>query len=121
MTGLFRLSGAADKLAEMKVALDSGDENPFWRTATDHGVQASTVADMIGFYLRELPEPIVPAKQYAEFLAIVCTFFRSHSFGGFGRGLSSLIWKCRVLEINDELTTCACVRACICACVSNEQ
>ena len=87
MTGLFRLSGAADKLAEMKVALDSGDENPFWRTATDHGVQASTVADMIGFYLRELPEPIVPAKQYAEFLAIVCTFFRSLSlsFGGFLR------------------------------------
>ena len=115
MTGLFRLSGAADKLAEMKVALDSGDENPFWRTATDHGVQASTVADMIGFYLRELPEPIVPAKQYAEFLAIVCTFSLSLSFGG----LSSLIWRCRVLEINDKLTTCACVRACVhlCMCI----
>lgn len=84
MTGLFRLSGAADKLAEIKAAIDGGDEDPFWKGVTDHGVQSSTVADLLGFYLRELPEPVVPAKQYAEFLAIarMCKSFtraRAHT------------------------------------------
>jgi hypothetical protein len=72
VTGLFRLSGAADKLAELRAQLDSGEDNPFWKGVTDHSVQASTVADLIGFYFRELPEPIIPAKLYVEFLAIAC-------------------------------------------------
>ncbi|NXH15604.1 RHG25 protein, partial [Bucco capensis] len=61
--GIFRLPGQDNLVKELRDAFDAGERPSFDRDTDVH-----TVASLFKLYLRELPEPVVPWKQYEDFL-----------------------------------------------------
>ncbi|XP_010897526.1 rho GTPase-activating protein 22 isoform X3 [Esox lucius] len=61
--GLFRMPGQTNHVRELQDAFDCGDKPLF-----DSNTDVHTVASLLKLYLRELPEPVVPYKNYTDFL-----------------------------------------------------
>ncbi len=64
--GIFRLSGAKGEVDGLKQAYDDGEEVDL-NTLRDPNV----VASMLKAYLRELPEPLLPVRDYDAYLGAV--------------------------------------------------
>ncbi|KAE8618764.1 hypothetical protein XENTR_v10009492 [Xenopus tropicalis] len=62
--GIFRLPGQDNLVKQLKEAFDAG-ERPSFSSDTD----VHTVASLFKLYLRELPEPAIPWRQYEDFLS----------------------------------------------------
>ncbi|KAM7078232.1 rho GTPase-activating protein 25 isoform 5-T5 [Molossus nigricans] len=61
--GIFRLPGQDNLVKQLRDAFDAGERPSFDRDTDVH-----TVASLLKLYLRDLPEPVVPWKQYEGFL-----------------------------------------------------
>ncbi|NXI56375.1 RHG25 protein, partial [Chloroceryle aenea] len=61
--GIFRLPGQDNLVKQLRDAFDAGERPSFDRDTDVH-----TVASLFKLYLRELPEPVVPWRQYEDFL-----------------------------------------------------
>eukprot|EP01122_Echinamoeba_exundans_P015904 TRINITY_DN785_c0_g1_i3.p1 TRINITY_DN785_c0_g1~~TRINITY_DN785_c0_g1_i3.p1 ORF type:complete len:792 (-),score=86.23 TRINITY_DN785_c0_g1_i3:1284-3659(-) len=57
--GLFRIAGTASVVRALKADIDSGDEVDFPTTTNSH-----VMCSLFKAYLRELPEPLVPASMF---------------------------------------------------------
>ena len=66
--GLFRVPGSTATVNEMKAAYDQGKTGIFELVP---GVDVHDVGTLLKLYLRELPDPVFPANQYAGILAPV--------------------------------------------------
>ncbi len=64
--GIFRLSGAKGEVDALKLAYDEGEE-----VDLNNVRDPNVVASMLKLYLRELPEPLLPCKDYDSYLAAV--------------------------------------------------
>ncbi|XP_074084690.1 rho GTPase-activating protein 24 isoform X2 [Macrotis lagotis] len=62
--GLFRLSGQANLVKELRDAFDYGEKPSF-----DSNADVHTVASLLQLYLQELPEPVIPYAMYEDFLS----------------------------------------------------
>ena len=64
--GIFRLSGAKGDVDSLKAAYDYGEDVDL-QAIKDPNV----IASLLKLYLRELPEPLLPAKDYDAYIAAV--------------------------------------------------
>lgn len=68
--GLYRISGATSRLGLVKAAFDTGDWDHALDVLREEGrTDVHTVTSTLKLYLRELPEPLIPAELYNEILA----------------------------------------------------
>jgi hypothetical protein len=67
--GLFRIAGAASVVKSLKADIDSGDEVDFPTTTNSH-----VMCSLFKAYLRELPEPLVPAGIFDALAASLSTY-----------------------------------------------
>jgi len=61
--GVFRISGSADKINQMKEEIDKGHSVDLYQIPNPH-----TVSGLYKLYLRSLPEPLLTYELYDEFL-----------------------------------------------------
>jgi len=61
--GIFRISGSADKINQMKEEFDKGHTVDLYQIPNPH-----TVSGLFKLYLRSLPEPLLTYEQYDDFL-----------------------------------------------------
>eukprot|EP01097_Dermamoeba_algensis_P004677 TRINITY_DN3017_c0_g2_i1.p1 TRINITY_DN3017_c0_g2~~TRINITY_DN3017_c0_g2_i1.p1 ORF type:complete len:666 (-),score=109.39 TRINITY_DN3017_c0_g2_i1:101-2098(-) len=63
--GIFRLSGLAGKIAQLKESVDKGEEFKLSRDADVH-----CVSGLCKLYIRELPSPLLTLELYKEFVSV---------------------------------------------------
>ncbi|XP_061692390.1 rho GTPase-activating protein 22 isoform X2 [Syngnathoides biaculeatus] len=85
--GLFRAPGQSSRVRELQDTFDRG-ESLLFDSATD----VHSVASLLKLYLRELPEPVIPFTQYAQFLscALLLTKDREMGITELGKQVKSL-------------------------------
>ncbi|XP_074128961.1 rho GTPase-activating protein 24 isoform X2 [Sminthopsis crassicaudata] len=74
--GLFRLSGQANLVKELRDAFDYGEKPSF-----DSNTDVHTVASLLQLYLQELPEPIIPFSKYEDFLSCASLLIKEEEMG----------------------------------------
>ncbi|KAM8971168.1 rho GTPase-activating protein 24 isoform X2 [Sarcophilus harrisii] len=74
--GLFRLSGQANLVKELRDAFDYGEKPSF-----DSNTDVHTVASLLQLYLQELPEPIIPFAKYEDFLSCASLLIKEEEMG----------------------------------------
>jgi len=68
--GIFRLSGNASKIQELKEQMNRGEEVDL-KTVTD----INTVTGLLKAYFRDLANPLIPFSFFNKFMAIASTFY----------------------------------------------
>lgn len=74
--GLYRVPGSSDTIKRLKHEFDCHADISFETfTSTDiqHGIQVADVASLLKLFLRELPEPIIPAETAKKLAAASIT------------------------------------------------
>ncbi|XP_036618316.1 rho GTPase-activating protein 24 [Trichosurus vulpecula] len=74
--GLFRLSGQANLVKELREAFDYGEKPSF-----DSNTDVHTVASLLQLYLQELPEPVIPYAKYEDFLSCANLLSKEEEMG----------------------------------------
>lgn len=65
--GIFRIAGTKDKVKQLQMQLDKGEEIDFVQTKVD----PVDLADLMKIYFRELPDCLLQSEQYDHFIGIL--------------------------------------------------
>lgn len=68
--GLFRLSGAADKVRKLKQSYETAKDMKDVQLPHDLSEGSHSVASLLKLFLKELPEPLIPYSHYPLFLKV---------------------------------------------------